>query len=274
MKNESTDPRIDRMMAALYGELSESENRAFHRLLETDDALRAEWEELQASRGVLAAWKVEERVPSFVMLEGEAAPSAAARRPGGAGWFQRLIEPLRGFGTSPAWGVATAVVATAAFLIADSRVDDKVAREIAALRAPPAPTSAPAATLRESAPVELRSGIQDADPSGTILQASDEYVTKADFQNRNDALVQSLVTLLNEYGERQDQETLDLMQAMYERVNQQQLYDYRQLSGRVENVRRELVASRSIQEQTIEDLLGPAAPRDEAQDLAPLNAEE
>jgi hypothetical protein len=268
------------MMAALYGELSESEERAFHRLLEADDVLRAEWNELQESRNVLAAWQVEERVPSFVLLEGAAERNAASGAPpAGGGWFRRLIEPLRGFGTSPAWGLATAVVAILAFLIADSRVDDKVSQEIAALEARSA-TQAPTGMPRDAARpagvtmeefLAAAPGSADSRPGGEIVPASAEYVTQAELQARNDALVQSLVRLLNEYGERHDQSTLDLMQAMYERVNQQQLYDYRQLAGSVEDVRQELRLNRTEAEQQIEDLLGPAGPRKERNDQPPTS---
>ncbi|MBZ0267083.1 hypothetical protein K8I85_02920, partial [bacterium] len=68
--NERMDPRIDKMIAYLYGELPEAEERAFRRLLEKDDALRAEYEELAGTRETLRGWEVEETVPSFVLVAG------------------------------------------------------------------------------------------------------------------------------------------------------------------------------------------------------------
>jgi len=112
MRGESIDPRIDKMMAALYGELSEAEERAFLRLLEKDDALRAEWDELRESRELLAGWKVEESVPCFILMEGERAP----RRTPSAGWLERLRGAVRNLGAVPTWGLATAAVAVLAFV--------------------------------------------------------------------------------------------------------------------------------------------------------------
>jgi hypothetical protein len=269
MSDESLDPRIDTMMAALYGELSESEERAFRRLLETDPALRAEWDELQGSRSLLAGWKVEETVPSFVLVGDPVAPAAARRAAAGPGWWSRFTESLRGFGATPAWGLATAGVAVAAFLIADARMNSKLEERLAALEdrgtgAVPAGTEA---STSNPPPFELgtRPLAGNAGNGGSeIVTASGTYLTRDEYERGNDQLVGSIASVLNEYGQRRDQETLDLMQAMYERMNQQQLYDYRQLNGRLEDLGHELLLNRSLAENKIDELLGPAKPRDAA----------
>ncbi|HMB71404.1 MAG TPA: hypothetical protein VKU85_19000 [bacterium] len=266
MSNESLDPRIDTMMAALYGELSESEERAFRRLLETDPALRAEWDELQGNRNVLAAWKVEEAVPSFVMV-GEPA-AAPVRKAAGAGWWNRFTQSLRGFGGTPAWGLATAGVAVAAFLIADARMNSKLEERLAALEQDQYVGSAPAQTgTSTSTPPAFDLGARPLTTDGStgeIVQASGSYLTREEYERGNDQLMGSIASVLNEYGQRRDTETLDLLQAMYERVNQQQLYDYRQLNGRLEDLGHELLLNRSLAEDKIDQLLGPAKPRDAA----------
>ncbi len=68
MTADALDPRRDRMIAALYGELSAEEERAFHEALATDAGLRAEWEELTAARGFLQESRVEEKAPAFSFL--------------------------------------------------------------------------------------------------------------------------------------------------------------------------------------------------------------
>jgi hypothetical protein len=268
MSDERLDPRIDTMMAALYGELSESEERAFRRLLETDPALRAEWDELQGSRSLLAGWKVEETVPSFVLVGDPVAPPArkrAAAAAAGAGWWSRLTEAVRGFGATPAWGLATVGAAVAAFLIADARVDRKVEERLAGLGLDRGERAAPALTGPGTSPLPLELGTRPLTGSGSeIVPASGQYMTREEYDQGTDQLMGSIAQVLNEYGQRRDQETLDLMQAMYERVNQQQLYDYRQLNGRLEDLGHELLLSRSLAESRIEDLLGPAQPRDPA----------
>lgn len=275
MSDESLDPRIDTMMAALYGELSESEERAFLRLLETDPALRAEWDELRGSRNLLAAWSVEETVPSFVLVGDPIAPTArkAARRTS-PGWWGRFLDSMRGFGAGPAWGLATAAAVAAVFLIGNARTASRLSEmqaEVAALKAQsasaPAPVGNPldttAGALASGAGLELTTRPPKSGGS-EIVQASGSYVTHDDLDRSNDQLMGSIASVLNEYGQRRDQETLDLLQAMYERVNQQQLYDYRQLNGKLDDLGHELLLNRSMAEDKIEKLLGPAQPRDGA----------
>lgn len=267
MSDESLGPRIDTMMAALYGELSESEERAFRRILETDPALRAEWDELQGSRNLLAGWSVEETVPSFVLVGDAVTPRLrkAAASAAAPGWWSRITGALRGLGGSPAWGLATVGAAVAAFVIADARVDRKVEERLASLGLERVGTAAPAGseTAAPSLPLEL--GTRPLAANGSeIVQASGTYLTREEYERGNDQLMGSIASVLNEYGQRRDQETLDLMQAMYERVNQQQLYDYRQLNGRLEDLGHELLLNRSLAESKIEELLGPVQPRDPA----------
>ncbi|NNE44365.1 MAG: hypothetical protein HKN12_09160 [Gemmatimonadetes bacterium] len=279
MKDESLDPRIDRMMAALYGELPETEMRAFERLLETDAALRAEWDELQGSRRVLENWDVEESVPSFVMMDAPA-PAAAPAAPTPSLW-SRLKETVSGWGMAPGLALGAAAVALGSFVISDiSGGDEDLRAEIASLRAQVEQASGAGAPAGGSTEQDLRNLMQARDltsspgtSDGVIQQASDSYLTRTEWSAEREEFMQSLVSLLNEYSERKDSENLDLLQAMYERVNQQQLYDYRQLAGRVDDLGRELLVSRSLAEDKIEQLLGPARPRKET-DTAPVSNEE
>lgn len=278
MKDESLDPRIDKMMAALYGELPESEMRAFERVLEKDAALRAEWDELRGSRQFLEHWDVEDRAPSFVMMETEAAaPSAAAARPS---LWSRFTEAVRGWGAAPGFALGAAAVAIAVFTLSGGD-DDELRAEIASLRAqveqassgPAAtPSGTPRLTLDDIAARELTT-TPPASTGGVIQQASGSFLTRDEWNQDREEFMQSLVSLLNEYGDRKDAENLDLLQAMYERINQQQLYDYRQLSGRVDDLGRELLVNRSLAEDKIEQLLGPATPRQDS-DTAPVSTED
>ena len=63
-RHDAVDPKIDRLIAALYGEMSDAERRDFDAELAADPALRAEWEEISGTRSLLAGWELEERVPS------------------------------------------------------------------------------------------------------------------------------------------------------------------------------------------------------------------
>jgi anti-sigma factor RsiW len=275
MKEESLDPRIDRMMAALYGELSDSEARAFHRLLETDEALRAEWEELRGARRAIAGWEVKERVPRFVLLEDAVPRRTRAAKPGGGG-LARWLEPFRALRGSWGFALVAAAAAGVAFLAAEARFERRLEARLGT-ESRDLVQSAPSGSVldqRQDVPIEdllaRPGGGTDASP---VLPATGTYVTRAELEASRDEMLQSLAVLLNQYDQREDQETLDLLQAMYERVNRQQLYDFRQLAGRVDNLGRELIVNRSVAEQKIEELLGPEQSREGGTQEAPVTEE-
>lgn len=250
MKNGPIDPRIDRMIASLYGELSEAEERAFRRLLEKDDELRAEYEELRATRAALSGWEVEERVPSFVLLEGE------RRRSGGL--LARLRESLGGFGASPAWGLAAAAVVLLVLAVAGFRVET-VGNGIAFRFGEPEPTP-PAATLpaREPGPTgwELAMGPGGAPGEELVpVGGQDQYLTRGQLDAYNAELLGRLVMLLNEYGDRRDQEITQMMRTVYERVASRQQYDYEELNDKINTLGVELLIARTQREQKIDSAL-------------------
>jgi hypothetical protein len=244
------------MMAALYGELSESEERAFHRLLEKDAALRAEWEELSGSRRLLAGWSVEERVPSFVLVEGERqAPPAPA--PGG-GLLARIGDLIKSLGPGPVWGLATATAAFLAFVLADMRFQSRLERELAARDAAVAPP--PAAVTHDPLAALGAAGrpIEPVKDKGEVVRVgSDTYLTPTDLQNYNSELMTVLVDLLNQYDARRADEVNGLVQALYERVNRQQVFDSRQLNNRIDAVGAELILEKDRHERALNQLLGP-----------------
>jgi hypothetical protein len=248
------------MVAALYGELSESEERAFKRLLEKDPTLRAEWEELSEGRQILAGWEVEERVPSFILVEGE--EEAPVARPAGEGLFARLRSAIAGLGAGPAWGLATATAAFFAFVIADARFQSRLERELAARDAESMSAPAPRGSVTPRDPfAELGNGrpVLD-DSSGEIRQVSSDkpFVTTDDLQSYNSELMTTLVELLNQYDARRADEVNGLVQALYERLNSQQVFDYRQVNNRIDAVGTELLLQKDRHERALDELLGPA----------------
>src|SRR4026208_1437243 len=108
MTNESLDPKRERLIAYLYGEMTEEESKSFVQLMESDATLRDEFDELRGAREVLAGWRVPEPTPSFVFL------NETARRPEGAPWWKRFSF-LRGTG---GFGLGLATAAAAALILA------------------------------------------------------------------------------------------------------------------------------------------------------------
>ncbi|MDM7915765.1 MAG: hypothetical protein QUU85_10965, partial [Candidatus Eisenbacteria bacterium] len=87
------DPRWEKLVALLYGELPPEEEQSLRMEIESDAALRAEWEEISGARSLLQSWEVPEtaKEPSFVFVT----PEPARRRNGSArsaatGWRERL----------------------------------------------------------------------------------------------------------------------------------------------------------------------------------------
>jgi hypothetical protein len=240
---EDVDPRIDKMIAFLYGELPPVEEAAFRRLLDADATLRSELEELSSARGLLAAWKVEEAVPSFVLVEGAAGRKAVARAPAGDGPVRRFFASLRGFATSPAWAFATAALALVVLAFAGFRVE-RVPGGVA-FRVGGAPP--PATPQRElpgvgtGQPLELGSRA-GAPPGGSqVVPVSGSYLTHDEFNAYNSQLMTTLASLLNQYDERRDRETTELMQSLYRRINDQQLFDYERTNRRIDALGEQLL---------------------------------
>ena len=241
--NGNVDPRIDKMMAYLYGELPEAEERAFRRLLEKDDALRAEYELLTETRELLGAWDVEERVPSFVLVEGTTAPK-------GEGVLARILEPFRGFAVTPAWGLAAAALILLVLGVGNfrvERVDGGVALRFGEPTDPatsevvPGRLATTPGGVLSGSPIDhlVRDPLRD--PSGSEVVPVGAYLTRDDLRTYDENLILMLSELLNAYSEKRDREVTEGFQSFYQRVNSRQDYDYQQLAGRIDVLGRELL---------------------------------
>ncbi len=250
MTDQTPDPRIDRMMAALYGELPEAEERAFRRLLEKDPALRAEFEELQGTRGMLAGWEVKERAPSFVMVdspsrEREGETGRGARRAAtGMGWLDRILASVRSFGARPAWGLATAAVAVLILAMTGFRVerlDGGLAFRFGDPQPQVASTSTALDRLGSGRSIDgfSASGTQfprDAREGQLIPVSAVDMVTRGEYDERNSELLMSLASLLNDYGERRDDEVEDVLRNYFLETRSRQDQDYRELNRRIDTL--------------------------------------
>jgi len=92
---------------------------------------------------------------------------------------------------------------------------------------------------------------------GARRSASGPFVTPEDLNNYHQELMTSLVSLLNDYDARRAEDVSGLVQSLYERVNNQQLYDYRQVNDRIDALGAELLFQEDRHEQSLDELLGP-----------------
>ncbi len=248
-KNGPLDPRIDKLVALLYGELPEAEAREVRAMIDADPALRREWDELQGTREILAQWKVEEESPGFVFVD-DAAPRARRRA---AGW----VERFRSFALVTPWAVATTAVVVAVLAVGGNfrveRSDGSVAFRIGR---PPAvatnfasgaqqpiaqPTTGGSPVVQGVAlgktPEQPGPGERTGETSGPTAEAQQGagiYLTKREFDAYSAGMMQSLVLLLNQYGKEHDREIGAVLQTALTDVANKQIRDYGDLRGRIE----------------------------------------
>jgi len=225
MKNEPIDPQKERLIAYLYGEMTEEETRTFARALEKDDALRQDFEELRGAREVLAGWNVPEPPPSFVFLrEAPSRPSAETK------WWKRFsfFRGAGGFGLGLATAVAAGLIVSATGFRME-KVDGGFAFRFGE-KETALPVAEQLTTPVRSVPLELANHAQPARTSGA---ESGEYVTRAEFEKLSEQMVGSVVDLLNEYGNQQNQEVSGVLHSMYAQLSDRQSRDSEEIRHRM-----------------------------------------
>jgi hypothetical protein len=250
MNDLPIDPRFEKLVALLYGELSAEEERQVRAMIAADEPLRQAWEDLVAARTALHEWEAQEPVPSFVFLrEEERAPSAAAGTPGTAGRIRASWKERLRAATMLPWATAAAALVISLLAIGDFRVIRSEQGWSVGFGAAPPPTlpapqtaSLPPGDPGEVGRLEGSSSMEPAlgQPAGEpVLAAADgtkPYLTKDEFQAYATGLTQTVVALLNDYGRERDREVAGLMQAALTGVAARQTTDYRELKGRLEAV--------------------------------------
>lgn len=234
MKNESLDPKRERLIAYLYGEMTEEESKSFVHLLESDATLREEFEELRGAREILAGWRVPEPTPSFVFL------NETAGRPEGAEKWWKRFSFLRGAG---GFGLGLATAAAAALILAFTgfrveRLDGGLAFRFGEEKQTGLPVSERLDQLEHNnrmrtEPLELATGPQATKPNAATASSSNEYITRAEFEKLSGQMVGSVVDLLNEYGNQQNQEVTGVLQAMYAQLSDRQSRDSEEIRHRM-----------------------------------------
>jgi hypothetical protein len=265
VKDGPLDPRIDRLIASLYGEATEAEERETERLLAEDPELRAEWEELRAARALLKDWEVEEAPPNFVMVAGET-PTAAARAAGPLGrWRARLAR----LAPAPAWGLAAAAVLLGALALADVRVrriESGIAfgfGDAATRSATPVETAGRSEeTVAQAAPAQvspatiLPASDAGSPTTGGATPAQSPYFTRDEFKAYSDGMARTMVALLNDYSSRRDKEVSRALVSLYQELNQKQTVAYDELRDRIDAVGVGLLMEQTKTDAQLDNLLG------------------
>lgn len=275
------DPRIERLVALVYGELSEAEAAKVRAMIDADPALRAEYEELSGTRTLLRQIDEPAMAPSFVFLdERETEPVSIAP---GVGLLGRLFgrgadrRHGRTVGWAP-WAVAVAAMLVAVVSLTGVRLerqDGAIALRFGApSRENPQPSqSTPQDQNLASNPqrgIESESPAQRDDaplPGGghlemtqspevrQVSQGAGPYLTKQEFDAYAAGMTQTLLALLNEYSRTRDREVAGLLQAAIDGISEKQSQDYSDLSDRLDALRVGMAQEQLVTKTQLDALL-------------------
>ncbi len=292
MRDDSIDPRKEKLVAFLYGELPDAEARQFEQMLASDAGLRGEYEELREMKGILGEWDVEERQPSFVLV---GAAGAGASRGRGANVFARVAA------SRAWWGLAAAaclLLVLGASGLRVQRLDGGVAFRFGdapssglASRGLPSNglSSGAASDVALSPQSGFESGLPAFDraasrsgseglladsrpnPAGELVTASNQvvapvsgtalaggqapYMTRQEFESYSEGMSKMFVALLKDYGASRDAKLAEAMQAMSEGFTDQQFKDYQELRKRIEAIHVGLAADGVAGDAKLGDVL-------------------
>ena len=270
MSEQGLDPRIQKLMASLYGELTEEEEREFQAVLAGDEALRAEWDELHAARAFLKEWDAAEPDRSFVFVEPAGTPVSASR--GGGSWTG-LRRRLAGLFPPPAWGFAGATAALVVLIFAGFRVD-RVENGLAFRFGSPTEVSrtaemgSPGGTL--STPGDPTAYPRVVSPTGVgaiPAAAAGGYVTQDQLNTYNARVLTTVSSLLENFEQKRNGELAYVLQSFYQDLSSRQLQTYDELRGQIQGVGLGLMAEQTKANARLESLVG----RTEAPQTVPVS---
>jgi hypothetical protein len=280
MSEEKLDPRYERLVAALYGELSGEEEEELRRRLAAEPDLRAEWEELQGARAFLKEWAVDDAGPLTVFVDPERPDASAPARRG-------LRSRFRTWFPAPAWGFAAAALALVVLLFAGlriDRVDGGLALRFGSEAPPPhqlmagpggrsldvgASGSTPAA-IPASADVAL--SVDAPVPASTATPVARPAMATGDWDTYASGVLAAVSVMLNDYQTQRNAELAMILRAFQEELRRERQREYNDLKARVQGVGLGLLAEQSRTNARIETLIdrGPWT----LDGSTPLNQEE
>ncbi len=202
MKHKPLDPQRERMVAALYGELSPEQLRELEAACADDEALGRDWEELRATRSFLQQAGQEETEPDFTFVWPRDEPARAG------GW---RAAPWRRWLVPAASGFAAATAVFVALLAVGLRVD------------------------RGDRGVLIHLGHSPRDP--VLTAAPDAYVTRAEVAELAQVLTataQMTALRLDELELRQAGEQTAMARELYAALSQRQQHQFDDLRTRIE----------------------------------------
>jgi hypothetical protein len=248
------DPRHERLVALLYGEMLSEEADALRLEIERDSGLRRDWDEIRSAREALAS------LPAVEPVRGaswDAMDAATARRPAaGQRWRptadRRVSSPLR-IGhrlrrllTGSAWGVAAAALLLLVLGLARFRVQRVDHGFVFTLGAEGAglggsrgivgggPGPVPTAGNGAMGGIAGLAGTVAGGDLATLRPVS--HVTREELRDFGTELSRGLAVFLDQRAEQRDAEMAAWMQIAFQEISRRQVFGYGDLRGRIEEV--------------------------------------
>jgi hypothetical protein len=259
MTHEPLDALRQKMIAALYGELCEEEERELKARLAEDAELRADWDELQTARDFLKSAETEEPVPSFVFLgppedAADRSRAGSASGPASLPHGRRLWDLVR----SPVAGFALAAAALVILIVAGLRVDQTheglvlgfgPAGEPARREMPAPATEIPALAEgssygtplvpgagRPAASTQPEYGGTISEPSGLSASDLDGYLTHAEFVAYAREINGLMQSMLSDQEDRRRAELAYVAHGLFDEMSSQHRQEYDELNGQIQQV--------------------------------------
>jgi len=259
MHEDILDAGRQMLIRALYEELSPEETLSFEKLLEENAGLRADWEELRATRRLLAPAVEREAVSPFEVPEAAARSAVSTSpAPGPAGFLGRLRAGFRS-GWVPAWSFAGATAALLVLLVLGLRVD-RVDQGVV-VRLGPGPKPAPELASSSATPAGQTESLdlgRYAAPGGVTAlptAATGDYLTRNDLDGYTANVMQAVSELLGNYRDEQRGELAFVLQGLYEQLRKEQRRDFDKLRARVDGVGLGLMMEQNRTSQKLESLV-------------------
>ena len=208
MTDRPIDSWRDRMIAALYGELSDDEMREFEAMLEQREELRLDWQELLEARAGLQRLAREEDTPrASSRLSSSDAPEGQ----------RTVVVPLWRWAVASAAGFAAAASIFLVMLAAGLRVD----------------RTQGGVTVRFGGPAD-RAVAASQIGGGVPVSAGGSTITRAEFAAFADALVGATEARLDELERRQISSQAEVARALYDALAVQQQRQYDSLTSQIQ----------------------------------------
>ena len=264
MSHENLDPRLEKLIALLYGELPDEEARELQAALASDAELRRTWEELNETREVLATLDPVPAPDRAFLVDTPAASPAPAEpsAPRGEGLGDRIRRWFGGGVARPLWAAAAVLVVVAGLGLADfrvQRIDGGFALRFGEA-APAATVPVREGTLADATDLGIANpaGSRSLDDGVEVTPvAGGPFLTRDDLADYEAEMLKLVGAMFQDYERYRDAELAGIVRAMYSDMTDRQDQGYQDLRQQMEAMGLSMMLEQNESRQQLEKLINP-----------------